>query len=90
MISGEVPAVCMRLPARSRAASRSRCARLKMTEDPAHERVAHDATQPLVAHVVGAEHVAVHQQHALAVEFDYCAVARAACSPYRDRSARPA
>ena len=46
----------------------------QVPEDPPHDRIAHDPTQPLIAHVVGAEHVAVHQQHALAVELDDRAV----------------
>ena len=41
-----------------------------MPEDPQHDRVAHDPPQALVAHIIGAQQVAVHQQHLLAVEVD--------------------
>src|SRR4029453_13919464 len=43
-------------------------------EDPAHDRVADDAPQPLVAQIIGAQHVAVHQQDPLAVQIDDRAV----------------
>jgi len=43
-------------------------------EHPSHGGIAHDAAQPLVVAVVGAEHVAVHQQHPLAVKLDDGAV----------------
>jgi len=36
-------------------------------EDPLHDRIADDPSQALVAHVVCAEHIAVQQQHTLAV-----------------------
>jgi len=39
-------------------------------ENPLHEWISHDAAQALVAHIVRAEDVAVHEQHGFAVEID--------------------
>ena len=74
MISGAVAVVCIRLPARSRVGEPLALCEAQMPDDPAHHGIAHDAPQALIAVVVGAQHIAVHQQDALAIELDGRAV----------------
>ena len=90
MMLGTVRAVCRRLPARASSASSSRCARGSARKRRCQRAIAHEAAQLLVGVVVGAQRIAVREQHALAVELRDHRVGEAAGSRCARRSPRRA